>query len=231
MASACSSASARICSTRGPEMPERDLGAESGLAAGLGGLLLQVFDLLAHRLNLRVRLLALAGQRRDLVLGPGDVPLDLLLLVTPQGGLEAGLGGRTPTETEDLTAVRHAVHPHIRHLVPPVVGYRTTQPGRTGVSGTARVILVRRQDVVFAATGLSPASDFSAPPDRWCRRVRRFRRRHEAGEAGQHLTELGGDRVLLPGQVLDLAPRRLAWSAPPRCGPHRAADRPRRAPR
>jgi len=59
----------------------------------------------------------LGGQRRYLVLGPRDVPLDLLPLVTPQGGLEAGLGGRVPAETEDFTAVRHAVHPHIR-LVP-----------------------------------------------------------------------------------------------------------------
>jgi hypothetical protein len=100
----------------GPEVPEGDVG-EAGLTAGLRGLLLKPVDLPGHRLDLRVRLLPLAGQRGDLVLGPGDVAFDLLLLVTPQGGLEAGLGGCVSTETEDFPAVRHASHPHIR-IVP-----------------------------------------------------------------------------------------------------------------
>jgi hypothetical protein len=100
------------------EVLERDLGADdAGLLADLGHLLLQPVDLPGHGLELRICLLALAGQHGDLVLGAGDVPLDLLLVVTPQGGLEIGLRGRVRAQTEEFTAVRHASHPHIR-IVP-----------------------------------------------------------------------------------------------------------------
>jgi hypothetical protein len=97
-------------------VPEGDLG-QARLAPRLGGLLLQAVDLPGHRLDLRVGLFTLTDQGGDLVLGPRHVALDLLLLVTPQGGLEAGLGGCVSTETEDFPAVRHTFHPHIR-IVP-----------------------------------------------------------------------------------------------------------------
>ena len=98
------------------EMAERDLGADAGRPAGLGGLLLEPLDLGGHRLHLRIGLFALGGQRGDLVLGAGHIPLDLLLFIAPQGCLEAGFGGHVSAETEDFTAVRHAVHPHIRYV-------------------------------------------------------------------------------------------------------------------
>jgi hypothetical protein len=110
------------------QVAERDLGAEAVLPPGLGGLLLEALDLGRHRLHLRIRLFALRGQGGDFVLGARHVPLDLLLLIAPQGHLEAGFGGRVSAETEDFTAVRHAVHPHIRN-VPHRTG--THPPGRT----------------------------------------------------------------------------------------------------
>jgi hypothetical protein len=108
--------------------------ATSSALARISSLLLKPVDLLLHRVQLQVCRVPFAGQIRDLLLGPGDVPLDLPFLVTPQGGLEAGLGGRIRTETEDFTAVRHAVHPHIR-IVP-----RDADTHRPG--GTVRLVVI-----------------------------------------------------------------------------------------
>jgi hypothetical protein len=98
-------------------MPERHLTAYPRVAPCLRQLRLQTLYLRRHRLHLRVRLLAVGEEGGDLVLRPGHVTLDLLAFITPQGGLEAGFGGRISAETENFTAVRHTFHPHIR-IVP-----------------------------------------------------------------------------------------------------------------
>ena len=100
------------------EVPERDLAAELRRGGGPVAASCCTWSIWpASSLDLRVGLLPFGGERGDLVLGAGDVALDLLFLVSPEGGLEAGLEGRVPAETEDFPAVRHAFHPHIR-IVP-----------------------------------------------------------------------------------------------------------------
>ena len=58
-------------------------------------------------LDLRVRLLALGGQRGDLGLDLLHVSIDLAFVVAAQRDLEGRLGGAALTEREQVSAVRH----------------------------------------------------------------------------------------------------------------------------
>jgi len=64
--------------------------------------------LAGQRLHLRVGLVALAGERRDLGLDLCDVSVDLAPLIAAEGYVEARLCHRTTAKGKQLTtAVRH----------------------------------------------------------------------------------------------------------------------------
>ena len=90
------------------EVPERGPVDHVHLLAHLGQVALENLDLAGQLVDLCVRLFPFGGEGRDLVLGTRDVPVDLFLLVPPQSGLEAGLRGHVPAESEQFLAVRHA---------------------------------------------------------------------------------------------------------------------------
>ena len=89
-------------------MPERGPVDHVHLLAHLGQVALEHLDLAGELVDLCVRLFPFGGEGRDLVLGTRDVTVDLSSSRTPQSGLEAGLRGHVPAESEQFLAVRHA---------------------------------------------------------------------------------------------------------------------------